>query len=524
MKALETAGLGLGLGAGALLEGGVEATALARTLGWCDGAAVGLGVTASVLNEHRGWILSHFGEEGRAFLRGADRVNSVAALYGMARVMMALPKLLLGLRTNARKLLARSEALEGLTPEEVERLKGLKGPLDDFFRKVDEVQARRAGGGGPRGSDASAQVGAKVISLDSARTPGKTPGHGAQPRPAQEESLVATGTDGRLVPIRRQAPPGNSPTVAIRKPSQGKGVEQHPSAPPTGTPTPFASTSLQPPGTGKRSAQQPTRKQAPRLTVLPGGLAVQELSTEEYAALKLAELEWESTRRLPGTTAELNLIRPNKEHPPLDVAADDPYWEKYVDYFDKRLAELDAHDNGRLATRSENPTPWKDFEFFKRNVERGLELENRFVGALEGEQALPMEQRTLTKGMRDPHINRRVGILRDNNKNVFYVDQLVTDLDSLARGKPLVECFSNKSHNFKYMSAGEIRAIVLKDLKELQEKYSGLIQIRRPGHPLFGQTVDVSKLHLVYDVDMTGAKADIIRAALEGAPVELHFR
>ena len=106
MKALEVAGLGLGggLGAGALMEGGVEATALARVLGWCDGAAVGLGVATSVLDEHRGWILSRFGEQGRAFLRDADRVNSAVALYGMARLTMALPKLLLGLRTSYRAL------------------------------------------------------------------------------------------------------------------------------------------------------------------------------------------------------------------------------------------------------------------------------------------------------------------------------------------------------------------------------------------------------------------------------------
>ena len=522
MKGVEAAGLGLGggLGTGALMAGGVEATALARVLGWCDGAAMVLGVTTSLLNEHRGWILSRFGEQGRDFLRNADRVNSAAALYGMARVLMVAPALLLKLRTSYLNVLSRNNALEGLTSEEGSRLKSLKGSLDDFFRKVDEVQARRAGGGATATGDASTQAGAKVIPLDSVRKPGRTPGRGAQPVPAQEEPLAATGTGGKLVPIRRQLP-GNGSTVAIRKPGPDKGVEPRASVSAPTTPT---SASSQPSSAGERPTRKPeARKQAPRFSVLQGGLAARELTGEEYTTLKLLDLEREASRRLSGTTAELNQLRPSRARPPPDVTSDDPFWKKYVAYFDNRLAELDAYDKGRLATRSENPIPWKDFSFFKRNVERGFALENRVVAALESEQALPMEQHDLTKEMQDPRIDRRVGIAKDDYENVLYVDQLVTGKDSLTQ-KPLAECFSNKSRDFRQLSAEEAATIALKDFKELQMKYSGRIKVRRPGHPLFGQEVDVTRLHLVYDAEVAPvANMKAILKELKGK-VEVHFK
>ena len=269
-----------------------------------------------------------------------------------------------------------------------------------------------------------------------------------------------------------------------------------------------------------KGSRQP--KQAP---LLQGRLAALELSEEEYAALKLAELEKVETTRLTGTRQQLKDLRPSKARPPPRVAGDDALWQKYVDYYDGRLDEFDAYDAGRLAERPENPLDFAKYKFFKSTVARGIEFENKVMELLVRESKLPREQRTLAKAIQNARIDQRVGILKDGYGNVLYVDQLVVDMDSLARGKPLVECFSNKSRDFKYMSDKEVQAIVLKDLQELREKYSGLIHIRRPGHPLFGLEVDVSGMHLVYDVEFTPHdKMKVILAALKDAAVEVHFR
>ena len=249
------------------------------------------------------------------------------------------------------------------------------------------------------------------------------------------------------------------------------------------------------------------------------------MSEEEYAALKLAELEKAETTRLIGTPKQLKDLRPSKARPPPGIAEDDALWQKYVDYYDERLDEFDAYDAGSLVERPENPLDFAKYNLFKSTVARGIEFENKVMELLVRESKLPLEQRTLTKAIHNVRIDQRVGILKDGYGNVLYVDQLVVDLDSLVRDKPLIECFSNKSRNFKHMTTDEIKAIVVKDLQELIEKYSGPLQIRRPGHPLFGQNINVSRLHLVYDVKGTTSEiVETITAALEGRSAEVHFK
>ena len=192
-------------------------------------------------------------------------------------------------------------------------------------------------------------------------------------------------------------------------------------------------------------------------------------------------------------------LRPTKARPLPGAAEEEALWQKYVDYYDGRLDEFDAYDTGRLAERPENPLDFAKYRLFQRTVARGIEFENRITELLIRESRLPVEQRTLTKVVHNARIDQRAGILKDGYGNVLYVDQLVVDLDSLARGKPFIECFSNKSRDFKRCSYRD-RDHRLEGSPGAKREILGLIQIRRPGHPLFGQEVDVSRLHLVYDV------------------------
>jgi hypothetical protein len=147
-KIAEIAGIGLTLGTGALAGLGVEATMMARVALWADRAAFALGTLASVIREHRGEIIARFGADGRTFLRYVDLVQSATALYGFARVVLAMGQLVAGLRSaygNVRTV--------GDVPDEIAT------STDEVLQQADEIAAARTspvdGADGPGGAGAS---------------------------------------------------------------------------------------------------------------------------------------------------------------------------------------------------------------------------------------------------------------------------------------------------------------------------------------------------------------------------------
>jgi hypothetical protein len=88
-----------------------------------------------------------------------------------------------------------------------------------------------------------------------------------------------------------------------------------------------------------------------------------------------------------------------------------------------------------------------------------------------------------------------------------------------------MENMSVKSHDFDRMTNEQVQAIVRQDYNELRSKYGGPAEVRRPGHPLFGQKVEAARLHLVYEGKLANGKvrAAIIKA-LKNTSVEVHFK
>jgi hypothetical protein len=139
--------IGEGVLFGATLGVGSAATAgiswAARALVWLDRAAAVIGVLATVIDEHRGWILQRFGETGREFLLWTDRVNTVVNIYGGVRALVGLVQLTNGLRTAFQRWKARRQDIQ-LTAEEV----GIANTIDDsteqFLKSVDEARAAQS--------------------------------------------------------------------------------------------------------------------------------------------------------------------------------------------------------------------------------------------------------------------------------------------------------------------------------------------------------------------------------------------
>lgn len=148
-KIAEVAGIGLTLGTGALAGLGVEATMMARVALWADRAAFALGTLASVIREHRGEIIARFGADGRAFLRYVDLVQSATALYGFARVVLAMGQLVAGLRSSYGTVRAAGEV-----PDEI------AAGTDDVLQQADEIARARTGPVDPAGGAGAGGAGA----------------------------------------------------------------------------------------------------------------------------------------------------------------------------------------------------------------------------------------------------------------------------------------------------------------------------------------------------------------------------
>jgi hypothetical protein len=141
-KMLEAAGIGLTLGTGALAGLGVEASMAARVLLWADRAAFVLGTVTSILREHRSWLVEQFGP---GFMDAVDIVYSAAAIYGIARVALEAPRIILGLRNSYRAFrgAARSRS-SGFSSAEQTTIQQVTQSTDELIEQIDRIQGARS--------------------------------------------------------------------------------------------------------------------------------------------------------------------------------------------------------------------------------------------------------------------------------------------------------------------------------------------------------------------------------------------
>lgn len=135
-------GIGLTLGSGELVALGYEASMAARVLLWADRAAFAIGLVTQTLRDHRGWILSTFGERGRTFLWYVDLVNSAVAIYGVARVVVAAGQLVQGLR-QAWGRWRGARGGQSLTSQQRTAVGEIDDQLEQMFARVDELDEAR---------------------------------------------------------------------------------------------------------------------------------------------------------------------------------------------------------------------------------------------------------------------------------------------------------------------------------------------------------------------------------------------
>lgn len=177
----EASALGLTLGSGALLGTGARMAWGTRALLWADRAAFALGTVASVIREHRGWIIERFGESGKDFLEYVDKVNSAVMIYGGARALLGIGQLLNGLRRSYGNWRSAVRGAEGeLSASERAAVDEISTQTDDFLDSVERLR---------RGEDVAGRAVPEVVPEE-----GVTGGaRGAEPVPSREPGLEGRG-------------------------------------------------------------------------------------------------------------------------------------------------------------------------------------------------------------------------------------------------------------------------------------------------------------------------------------------
>jgi hypothetical protein len=270
------------------------------------------------------------------------------------------------------------------------------------------------------------------------------------------------------------------------------------------------------------AAEATTPVEAGRLAL--AGLEAR-VAAEELPALeaRLAEAEaLETAARHPQALKELTRHRPASTQPPAGVEAEHPRWQSYVAYWHRRYEELaGTRPLPPRMPEAKPPLTWESYAGLLNTFQRSLEFQRavtRWLQQAEGAgQCLP--------GMKQALVTDNMGLQLEGRANTVYVDQLAVDQATLGLGRqPSVHSFSDKQRNFSGKSLDEAVNQLEIDSREARTKYGGVVEVRRRGHPLFGQKVRVSRVHIVYDG--TGLSSSLQKELLKAAPelgVELHF-
>ena len=232
------------------------------------------------------------------------------------------------------------------------------------------------------------------------------------------------------------------------------------------------------------------------------GLEVR-LAAEELPALeaRLAEEEaLAAAARHPLRLEALTHYRPSASQPPSGLQADHPRWTSYVAYWHRRYDELaGTRPLPRRALEAKPPLTWDSYSALLDRFQRSLDFQRGVTRTLQ-HQASAEGSRAWLPGVKQPLVTDNTGLLPQGRAHPVYVDQLAVDQATLGPGlRPSVHTFSNKQRNFSTMSIDDALRQYRADLQEVQAKYSGIVEVRRPGHPLFQQKVEISQAHIVYD-------------------------
>ncbi|KFE63531.1 hypothetical protein [Hyalangium minutum] len=250
---------------------------------------------------------------------------------------------------------------------------------------------------------------------------------------------------------------------------------------------------------------------------------------ETAAAFEARFAEAEAIERGPRYSVrveELERYRPAYSQPPSGVPADHPRWSRYVTYWERRYDEL----TGKRPlppgeSEAKLPLTWRGYDALLGRFQRAREFQHGVTQAMQQEARAAGRGQFLPQEMKRPLVVDNLGLARGEGAPITYADQFVVDEATLGPGKrPQVHTYSTKQHDFSGKRPADASKQFLSDAQEAMTKYGGTVEVRRRGHPLFGQKVVVSRVHIVYDGEkLAGEIREALFEQAQASGVELHF-
>jgi hypothetical protein len=148
-------GLTMGVGgevvAGTKAARGVWAARGVAAIKWADRGATAIGALSVLINDHRGLILKHFGSHGEAFLSAWQKIETVVAIYGIARGAVVLGETAIQLRGTYKNWQAMRANLRNLSDEERLALDNVALQSEKTLQEIDDAQRAAVIKGAPEG-------------------------------------------------------------------------------------------------------------------------------------------------------------------------------------------------------------------------------------------------------------------------------------------------------------------------------------------------------------------------------------
>ncbi len=243
-------GLTLGLGGEAVALGETANASRAAIWGaraftvlkWTDRAATVFAAASTLINDHRGWILEKFGDEGSEFLKDWAKVDRILMIYGLARGAVALGQLGYGLRSSWKNWRTSADKLEDLAEDEKKIVDDLSSNVEQTLEEIDAAQAKAGMGAKAAPANVAGQaddaaeeltvinkndpvvaannaeeVGAEVVDLDRYRKQQAAKKTAKQTAPVQQ--LKKTGTDDTVAVAQDSTIAANDNAEIVDAPS-----------------------------------------------------------------------------------------------------------------------------------------------------------------------------------------------------------------------------------------------------------------------------------------------------------------
>ncbi len=228
-------GLTFGLGGEAVAVGETANASRAAIWGaravnylkWTDRAATAVAAASTLVNDHRGWIIEKFGDDGRWILKEWAKVDRILMIYGLARGAVALGQMGYGLRASWKNWRTAASKVDDLAADEKKIVDELSSNVEQTLEEIETAQAKAGMGAKAPTANVAGEADAAADEInvlnknDTVSTAGEVEGAGAEVVDLDQyrKQQAAKKAAKQSAPIQQLKKTGTDDTVAVAQDS-----------------------------------------------------------------------------------------------------------------------------------------------------------------------------------------------------------------------------------------------------------------------------------------------------------------